>query len=897
MDRPLDDGGRVARRGVVATLAALLFASSAHAGSQCPIWFSGFETLGPPGITKQTVSIVSLPSCAGASASTECWTAGGSPPGASKTIRLRYWLNGSALAAGTLVNPVQAMPMTFGTRYDFEISGLTGGAKYGYRIECKEGASAQNWSSRPSSTFQQLPSTATAFTFLVESDSHLVQYYKSGCAFAVAGWLQAPNTFNQMSTESATFAVDTGDTVMMNDGGSSDCPTPWGATGTQKFGASNGDANMAPRAKARYWIVSRTFHPILRKFGFVYALGNHDGEISFENNGGTVFYTGARAASITSRNLFFSNPADSFRYTPAAAECTGGACSTTGNYFTFCAGPTTTDARGGAVCTYAQFWVLDDFADTNNGGTAANVCFDGSRWCPESPDDWTLGAAQLAWWQNTVERSHAKFKFTFSHHLLGGVSGPATHFYARMGTLAVEGRTCSGGGEACATDFAHSGSLRSSAASSCVTSGETCLPGLSSNSTGTVDGIAGANIAQKNRAFAGQQKSLHRILENRVQSGGSNFWFWGHDHVAYYEQKRNYNGNGSGVWYFASSQSATGGAPSWMFPAAQGGTDQFQDLTDLDRDGISDTQSQDGASPALWYPTGTVDTDGQGTNRRGYYKVSVDPSTGVYVEFIQTRCDTDLVTCAGNWTSGQSFKQAAALATPIAVVSQTVLWYDDFENQTVSSVGCQDSFGGVGTPYGGTPTGGVNTTNADCNSTTVAMDGKENTRLGVAASQTRLWDGVYSTQTAPLYVDLLWSPQALSAAGTTIVLFNESGVQRGIARNIGTGKLSVRCHDGATENQTAAFAVAGTTYKVRIKLDPLHKLDGTTAGDSMTILADPMAGSFGAGQLASQTCETAQVYSPGVTGHGLAGNTTGPNDMDDVGICSGAPVVGRACKP
>jgi 3',5'-cyclic AMP phosphodiesterase CpdA len=42
---------------------------------------------------------------------------------------------------------------------------------------------------------------------------------------------------------------------------------------------------------------------------------------------------------------------------------------------------------------------------------------------PGLPDDWTLGAAQLAWLEDTLAHSTARWKFTFIHHTVGGNAG------------------------------------------------------------------------------------------------------------------------------------------------------------------------------------------------------------------------------------------------------------------------------------------------------------------------------------------------------------------------------------------------------------------------------------------------------------------------------------------
>jgi hypothetical protein len=42
---------------------------------------------------------------------------------------------------------------------------------------------------------------------------------------------------------------------------------------------------------------------------------------------------------------------------------------------------------------------------------------------PGSPDDWTLGEAQLEWLRGTLESATSKWRFTFIHHTVGGQAG------------------------------------------------------------------------------------------------------------------------------------------------------------------------------------------------------------------------------------------------------------------------------------------------------------------------------------------------------------------------------------------------------------------------------------------------------------------------------------------
>jgi predicted phosphodiesterase len=57
---------------------------------------------------------------------------------------------------------------------------------------------------------------------------------------------------------------------------------------------------------------------------------------------------------------------------------------------------------------------------------------------PGRPDDWTLGAAQLAWLTRTLANATAKWRFLFIHHTVGGAAGDAANSgYGRGGGLAA----------------------------------------------------------------------------------------------------------------------------------------------------------------------------------------------------------------------------------------------------------------------------------------------------------------------------------------------------------------------------------------------------------------------------------------------------------------------------
>jgi predicted phosphodiesterase len=57
---------------------------------------------------------------------------------------------------------------------------------------------------------------------------------------------------------------------------------------------------------------------------------------------------------------------------------------------------------------------------------------------PGLPDDWTLGAAQLAWLDRTLSQASSKWRFLFIHHTVGGAAGdPDDTAYGRGGGQAA----------------------------------------------------------------------------------------------------------------------------------------------------------------------------------------------------------------------------------------------------------------------------------------------------------------------------------------------------------------------------------------------------------------------------------------------------------------------------
>ncbi len=82
---------------------------------------------------------------------------------------------------------------------------------------------------------------------------------------------------------------------------------------------------------------------------------------------------------------------------------------------------------------FDPFWYTMQKPFAGNTGGGEPEAGDGDRW------HWTLGQAQYNWLKQTLETSHAKYKFLFAHHMVGGSDD-----YVRGG--AVPAHICEWGG-------------------------------------------------------------------------------------------------------------------------------------------------------------------------------------------------------------------------------------------------------------------------------------------------------------------------------------------------------------------------------------------------------------------------------------------------------------------
>jgi len=248
------------------------------------------------------------------------------------------------------------------------ITGLAADTQYYYRVRYKA-KSDSSYGSDAEHFFHTKRAAGSPFTFVIQADPHL----DTNSSQAVFG----QTLLNELA-DRPDFMVDLGDTSMVEKcavDGATLCANPSPVT----------QATVA----ARYALVRSSFEQACHSVPLFMVLGNHDGEMGWleeMGQGATIEW------ALAARKSMFANPEPDGFYSGSADQAPG--IGLRQNYYAF--------EWGSALIV-----VLDPFTCTTHKPGS-----DG--W------GWTLGAEQYEWLARTLAGSGARFKFVFSHHLLGG---------------------------------------------------------------------------------------------------------------------------------------------------------------------------------------------------------------------------------------------------------------------------------------------------------------------------------------------------------------------------------------------------------------------------------------------------------------------------------------------
>ena len=278
--------------------------------------------------------------------------------------------------SGSYPNKTSTVNASSGSPSVAAISGLSPDTKYYYRLQYSTD-SGSTWTARTEHSLRTARAAGETFAFTITSDGHN---------------MNTSGTFSNILSEQPDFNVDLGDTFMLD------------SASTQS--AAN-TACINQRASSLFG------GPGVSVPMFV-APGNHEQEEGWHFTGNTSGATPQAPLAINARKSYFPAPIPG---TPAGS-------------FYSCNTDTAQTAIAGdhyRADYYAWTWgdalfvVIDPFQYTLHN-SYGNVAGDGSSEDTKDQWDWTLGQQQYNWLKTTLENSNAKYKFLFSHNMVGGCS-------------------------------------------------------------------------------------------------------------------------------------------------------------------------------------------------------------------------------------------------------------------------------------------------------------------------------------------------------------------------------------------------------------------------------------------------------------------------------------------
>ena len=261
------------------------------------------------------------------------------------------------------------------------VDGLSADTKYYYRLRYRTSGSGGAFSARPEYSFHTQRPAGGIFKFDITSDSHVNIVFGSA-----SFWKQ---TLTNVANDNPDFLLDLGDTFAMD-----------------------GVTTVSGAEQAYFYQRSATALGLVSPSVPVFIVnGNHEQEEGWHlNDPGVPAATTPPILGTNARKKYFPNPIPDSFYT-------GDIDSTN----TLISGNHLKEDYYAWQWGDALFVVIDPFWYStqkpfigNIGGGEGLETGTGDRW------DWTLGQDQFNWLKQTIQNSTAKYKFVFSHQIVGG---------------------------------------------------------------------------------------------------------------------------------------------------------------------------------------------------------------------------------------------------------------------------------------------------------------------------------------------------------------------------------------------------------------------------------------------------------------------------------------------
>ncbi len=276
---------------------------------------------------------------------------------------------------GVYTNQTSIESATASQPHETVIGGLQPNTHYYYRLRySNDGGST--WVNRTENSFWTQRVAGSTFTFTVTSDSH--------ATFNTAHQQAMTNIKN----DHPDFTLDLGDT----------------------FYDDNASSQSAVNTTYTAYRNSLYMGAIGPSVPIFLSSGNHENEEGW-NLDDTPF--SIAVGNIQARKAYFPTPITDEFYSGNTDILAAINAGTYGDqyredYYSWTWGD-------------ALFVVIDPFQYTMNRpysgspGEGSDDAVTGDQW------SWTLGAQQFNWFKQTIQNSHAKYKFVFSHQMLGGI--------------------------------------------------------------------------------------------------------------------------------------------------------------------------------------------------------------------------------------------------------------------------------------------------------------------------------------------------------------------------------------------------------------------------------------------------------------------------------------------
>ena len=278
------------------------------------------------------------------------------------------------------------------------MNGLSTDTKYYYRLRFKPSGSSV-WISGEEKSFHTQRAGNESFTFTVTSDSHFGDTFSGNTA------ARYEQTMENVAVDNSDFHLDLGDAFIMD------------------------NVNNQTQANSIYEAQRAYFGKFSEKTPVFIAIGNHENEEGWNFDDTPV---SKALMSIIARKQYFPNPLPGSFYTGNTDLLAAiGGNEFREDYYSWQWG----DALF-IVLDPFQYTMTIPYSNVTGSGQDNDEVVSGDQW------NWTLGQQQYNWLKQTLENSNARYKFVFSHHVVGGQltvsnssAGPPT--YVRGGAMAA----------------------------------------------------------------------------------------------------------------------------------------------------------------------------------------------------------------------------------------------------------------------------------------------------------------------------------------------------------------------------------------------------------------------------------------------------------------------------